>query len=133
MISYDANVYIPLTEPSVAPIMVKVLPEPVWPYAKHVVLAPLNVSVTSGNIHSLYISLLSCVCSNTLSNVNECSSIYLVVSTFSLSSYTIKDRFPTTVRISLSFLVISFPKSGLFLTTTLIFGGSLAFAPSICI
>jgi hypothetical protein len=53
MISYDANVYIPLTEPSVAPIIVKVLPEPVYPYAKHVVFAPLNVSVTSGNIHSL--------------------------------------------------------------------------------
>ena len=45
-----------------------------------------------------------------------------------LSSYTISELPPTTVKMSLSFLVISFPKSGLFLTTTLIFGGSFIFS-----
>jgi len=41
-----------------------------------------------------------------------------------LTSWTASDLLPTTVRMSLSFLVISLPNKGLLRTTTRIFGGS---------
>ena len=51
-------------------LTVKVFPDPVYPYAKHVVLVPLKVSDTRGLTHSSYTSLLFYSASNTLSKVN---------------------------------------------------------------
>ena len=51
MMSCAASRYKPGTRPSLVPIIVKVFPDPVYPYAKQVVFAPLKVSATRGLTH----------------------------------------------------------------------------------
>ena len=46
--SNAARRYNPGIDPSEGPIIVKVLPLPVYPYAKQVVFAPLKASTTNG-------------------------------------------------------------------------------------
>ena len=48
MMSKAASRYSPGTVPSFVPIIVNVLPDPVYPYAKQVVFAPSNVQRTKG-------------------------------------------------------------------------------------
>ena len=53
--STAASKYRPGTDPSGTPIIVKVLPDPVYPQAKQVVLAPSKEHLTSGQTHSVQI------------------------------------------------------------------------------
>ncbi len=70
-------------EYSYIPCIVKVLPEPVCPYAKTVNIPLLKISSKIGSIEQLYNSYVDSFSLKALSNLKEFSSKYLVIpSTF---------------------------------------------------
>ena len=68
---------------SQSPSQHRTLPDPVCPYAKHVVLPPLNRVCTSGLTVSVYTRSLPMPSSRASSNTNAWRSTYLVRSTLS--------------------------------------------------